>query len=186
MALIDYVDPDAADDATRELLRADADTYGRPSLFARAVANDPDALAARSEYHRRLVADGDLDTRTCELAYLAVSVANECPYCVASHAETLVERVGLPEADVDALAAGDLSGFDRRERAAVEFARRTARDPKRVDEAHLEALREAGFDDALIVRLVMVVAAAVAANTVADALSLHPGDRDDPFAGYGE
>lgn len=186
MALIEYVDPETTDEATRELLERDADYYGRPSLFARAMANNPDVFAVRSEYHHRLVNEGDLDARTCELAYLAVSVSNDCSYCVASHSEKLVESVGLPEVEVEALTSGDLSGFDEREQAAIEFAQQTARDPKRVGEAHLDALREVGFDDPEIVRLLTVVAAAVAANTIADALSLHPTDRDETFEGYAD
>jgi len=183
MALVEYVDPESADGRTRELLDGDADYYDRPSLFARAMANDPDAFAARSEYHRRLVVEGDLPERLCELAYFAVSAANDCPYCVASHAEKLVVHEGVPPEDVDRLLEGDRSAFDERERAVIDFATQVARDPKRVDEAHLRALRETGFDDAAIVRLLAIAAAAVAANTIADALNVHPQDREDPFEG---
>jgi alkylhydroperoxidase family enzyme len=63
----------------------------------------------------------------------------------------------------------------------IEFARRVATDPKRVDDARIEALREAGFDNPAIVRLLTVAAAAVAANAIADALNVHPQDRADPF-----
>lgn len=181
MALIDYVDPASADGRVRELLEADADYYGRPSLFARAMATNPDVLAARSEYHRRLVTDGDLETRLCELVYLAVSVANDCSYCVASHREQLVERVGVPREQADALARGELSGLTGRERTAVAFAEQVATDPEGVDEAHLEALRDAGFDDPAVVRLLTVATAAIAANAFADALGIRPTDREQPF-----
>lgn len=182
MALLDYVDPEAATGRAAELLAADADRYGRPSLFARAMANDPGALAARSEYTARLVEGADLDARLGELVYLAVSVTNDCEYCVASHREVLVEQVGLPAETVDALAAGDLEGFDERERAAVEFAVQVARDPEAVDERDIGALSAAGFDDAAVVRLLAVAAAAVSANTIADALDMQPSDRGEPFA----
>lgn len=182
MPFVDYVDPDEADERTRELLAADADYYGRPSLFARAMANDPAAFDARRTYHRALVDDGPLSTRTCELVYLAVSVTNDCDYCVASHREQLVERTAIPDSDVAALARGDHDHFEGSERAAVEFAAQVARDPQAVDAAHHEALREAGFDDAAVVRLVAVAAAAVAANAIADALGVDPTDRVEPFA----
>lgn len=181
MTLVDYVDHDSADDRTRALLAANAADYDRPSLFARAVPNDPEVFAARSEYYRRLVDEGAIDTRLCELAYFAVSATNDCPYCVASHAENLVVHEGVPPTDVDGIVAGDLSSFDERERAAIEFARQVAADPRRVDEPHLAALRDVGFDDPTIVRLLVIAAAAVAANTIADALNVHPQDRDDPF-----
>lgn len=183
MALLDYVDPETADDRTRDLLAADADYYGQPSLFARALANNPDVFAARSEYHRRLVAEGDLPERLCELVYLTVSVTNDCAYCVASHREQLVERVGIPAEEVRTLAAGDQDWLDDRERAAVAVAEQVARDPATVDEAHLEALTGAGFDDADAVRLLVVAAAAVAANAIADALGISPADREESFVG---
>jgi len=181
MALLDYVDPESADERTRELLDGDAEYYDRPSLFARAVANNPDVFAARSEYHRRLVVESDIDTQLCELAYFAVSAANDCPYCVASHGEKLVAHEGVPPADVEGIVDGDLSSFGDRERTVIEFVRQVATDPKRVDEAHIEALREAGFEESAIVRLLTVAAAAVAANAIADALNVHPQDRADPF-----
>lgn len=183
MVLIEYVDPGTATRRTEELLDADADHYGRPSLFARAMAHDPEVLAARSEYHTRLLEASDLATRLGELVYLAVSVTNDCEYCVASHRAVLVERVGLPAEEVDAIATGALDGFVGRERAAIEFARQVARDPANVDEGDLRTLSSAGFDDADVVRLLAIAAAAVSANTIADALDIHPSDRDEPFAG---
>lgn len=182
MALLEYVNSDSATDRQRELLAADADYYGRPSLFARMLANAPDVFATRRRYHRELIDGGELGARIPELVYLAVSVTNDCLYCIASHREQLVEGVGLDSDEADALAKGDLEGFDQRERAAVEFATQMAADPKAVDEAHLTALRETGFDDAGVVRLVVVAAAAIAANAIADALAIHPGDRAEPFA----
>lgn len=182
MALIDYVDMDTASGRTKELLDADADRYGGPSLFARAMANDPDVLAARNEYSTRLLEDGELGSRLGELVYLAVSVTNDCEYCVASHREVLVERVGIPTEAVDALANGDLDDFTERERAAIEFARNVARDPDDVDEREFRALSETGFDDADIIRLLTVAATAISANTIADALDIHPSDCDEPFA----
>lgn len=180
MPLLDYVTPADADAETRELLERDADYYGRPSLFARAVANNPAVFDARREYHRRLISEGDLGERLAELVYLAVSVTNDCEYCTASHREVLVEHVGLPADDAEALARNDLSRFSERERAAVEFATAIARDPKEIGEAHVVALREAGFDDAAVVRLVAVTAAAVSANTIADALGIDPADEGGP------
>jgi len=182
MPHVDYVDPETADERARELLDADADYYGRPSLFARAMANNPDVFAARRAYHRDLVDADELATRTAELVYLAVSVENGCDYCVASHREQLVERTDVPDDDVAALARGDHEPFDARERAAVAFAEQVASDPAGVDDAHLQALRDSGFDDAAVVRLLTVAAAAVAANTIADALDVQPADRPEPFA----
>lgn len=175
---LDYVDPDDADERTTALLEADADEYGHPSMFALALANDPGLLAARQAYHDALTDDGAVDRRLAELVYLAVSVTNDCDYCVASHREALVEQVDVDLDTVDALARGDLDPLTETERAAVSIGRQIARDPDDVATDDIEALRDAGFDDGQIARLVTVASAAVAANTIADALDIAPADRE--------
>lgn len=177
--LLEYVPPDIDHEHVQELLAADADTYGRPSLFARALANNPDVLEARQEYAATLVEEGTLDTRTAELAYAAVAAVNDCEYCVASHTERLVEHVGLDREIVDALLGGDLDELDRDERAVVSVARAIADDPKRVSEDDLDRLRAVGFGDAAIVELVAIASAAVAANVIADTLNVLPQDADE-------
>lgn len=128
-------------------------------------------------YVSRLLESGSLDAVEAELAYVTVAVANECDYCVASHTERLVEHVGLPRDVIDAIVADETESFDDCARATVEFARASASDPKRVAERDLDALRAVGFDDADIVELVAVVAAAVAANVIADVLNVSSHDH---------
>ncbi|MDX1746526.1 MAG: peroxidase-related enzyme, partial [Halobacteriales archaeon] len=180
---IPYVDPDQVDGRATELLAEDAGYYGRPSLFARAMATNPRVFDVRNAYHRRLVREGDLAGRVAELAYLAVSVANECEYCTASHGETLVETAGGDPAEVEAVRNEDLDSFDQRERSVIRFATAVAMDPKRISEEDLAELRAVGFDDPAIVELLTICTAAVAANTFADALGIHPSDRPEPFVG---
>lgn len=177
--LLDYVDPASVDDRTRELLADDADRFGAPSLFALALGNAPDVMAARADYHTRLVEEGPLERRLCELVYLAVAVEADCEYCIASHRRALVEQVGVPQGEVEALAAGEAAPFDDRELAAIEVGRQLADAPDGVGGEHVMALREAGFDDAEIVRLVVVAAAGLAASAIADALGIDPADRPD-------
>ena len=53
--------------------------------FWKAVANDPAALKRTWESVKQIMAPGALDPLTKELLYIAVSVTNQCPYCIASH-----------------------------------------------------------------------------------------------------
>jgi uncharacterized peroxidase-related enzyme len=180
--LVEYVSPEVADDQIQRLFAADADTYGHPSLFARALANNPDVLEARHEYVETLTETGRLDERLTELAYAAVATAVECEYCVASHTDRLVEHIGLEQTTVDALATAEdeelASMLDDQASAVVTVARAIATEPKRVSQEDLDRLRRAGFDDNGIVELVTVAAAAVAATTIADTLNILPQDSD--------
>jgi uncharacterized peroxidase-related enzyme len=179
--LLEYVSTDIEDDRIQRLFDADADTYGQPSLFARALANNPAVLDARHEYVSALTEAGSLAERHTELAYAAVATAVDCEYCVQSHTDRLVEHLGLEQATVDALATADEdelpARLDDRARAVVTVARRIATDPKRVSASNIERLRAVGFDDDGIVELVTVAAAAVAATTIADTLNILPQDR---------
>jgi AhpD family alkylhydroperoxidase len=53
--------------------------------FWKALAHDPITLRRTWESIKQVMAAGDLDVLTKELIYLAVSVTNQCNYCVASH-----------------------------------------------------------------------------------------------------
>ena len=53
--------------------------------FWRALAHDPVALRRTWESVKQVMAPGALDAKVKEMIYIAVSVANSCPYCIASH-----------------------------------------------------------------------------------------------------
>jgi AhpD family alkylhydroperoxidase len=53
--------------------------------FWKALANDPSTLKRTWESIKQIMAPGALDALTKEMIYIAVSVTNQCPYCIASH-----------------------------------------------------------------------------------------------------
>jgi AhpD family alkylhydroperoxidase len=53
--------------------------------FWKALAHDPVTLKRTWESLKQVMSAGCLDALTKELIYLAVSVTNQCPYCIASH-----------------------------------------------------------------------------------------------------
>ncbi len=53
--------------------------------FWKALANDPIALKRTWEDIKQIMAPGALDPLSKELIYVAVSVTNQCEYCIASH-----------------------------------------------------------------------------------------------------
>ena len=54
--------------------------------FWKALARDPATLKRTWESIKQIMAPGALDPLTKEMIYLAVSVTNQCGYCIASHA----------------------------------------------------------------------------------------------------
>ena len=53
--------------------------------FWKALANDPVTLRRTWESIKQIMAPGALDPLTKEMIYVAVSVTNQCGYCIASH-----------------------------------------------------------------------------------------------------
>jgi AhpD family alkylhydroperoxidase len=60
--------------------------------FWKALANDPAALKRAWESIKQIMAPGALDALTKELIYMAVSVTNQCPYCIASHSASARDK----------------------------------------------------------------------------------------------
>ncbi|MFB6354200.1 MAG: carboxymuconolactone decarboxylase family protein [Halobacteriales archaeon] len=183
MALLDYADPDtASDEVAAALAEHDSD---RGSLLRPMLARHPPLLAAQMTYHDRLMLEGNLDRALKELVGVVVSQRNTCDYCASSHREKL-HALGL---SADALAAvedGSFEALDERERAVARFAEQVATDAHRVGESDLEALRAVGLDDQDVLEVLGVAAMFMAANTLANALSIHPADRDVGLAPYAD
>ena len=53
--------------------------------FWKAIAHDPATLKRTWESLKQIMGPGALDPLTKELIYVAVSVTNNCNYCIASH-----------------------------------------------------------------------------------------------------
>lgn len=123
MALVPYVSEDPNDDRLGELLAADADRYGRPSLFARVLAHDPALLAARQTYVDAVLDDDVLDERLAELVDAAVAAERGCPYCVASHAERLLDHVGAVCDDLDLVHVVDVMRAEPQDDGDVVYTR---------------------------------------------------------------
>src|ERR1700748_1581373 len=65
--------------------------------FWKALAHDPVTLRRTWESIKEIMAPGALDALTKELIYVAVSVSNQCPYCIASHTVS-AQKKGMTDA----------------------------------------------------------------------------------------
>jgi AhpD family alkylhydroperoxidase len=65
--------------------------------FWKVLANDPVTLKRTWESTKQIMGPGVLDAVTKELIYIAVSVTNQCPYCIASHTASAQAKGLSPE-----------------------------------------------------------------------------------------
>ncbi|PYV35255.1 MAG: alkylhydroperoxidase [Acidobacteria bacterium] len=65
--------------------------------FWKAIARDPGLLRRTWESVKEVMSAGALDALTKEMVYLAVSVTNQCAYCIASHTAA-ARKAGMTDA----------------------------------------------------------------------------------------
>ena len=65
--------------------------------FWKAIAHDPATLSRTWESLKAIMGPGALDSLTKELIYVAVSVTNNCHYCIASHTASAFKKGLTPE-----------------------------------------------------------------------------------------
>ena len=64
--------------------------------FWKALANDPALLKRTWKDIKQIMAPGALDPLMKEMIYVAVSVTNQCGYCIASHTAS-ARKAGMTE-----------------------------------------------------------------------------------------
>ncbi len=65
--------------------------------FWKAIAHDPATLKRTWEDIKQIMVPGALDAVTKEMIYVAVSVTNQCNYCIASHTVSAQQK-GMTDA----------------------------------------------------------------------------------------
>lgn len=65
--------------------------------FWKAIAHDPATLKRTWDDIKQIMAPGALDPLTKEMIYIAVSVTNQCNYCIASHTAS-AQKKGMADA----------------------------------------------------------------------------------------
>jgi len=121
MARLPFVDPATADPAAAQALRRIAGERGHAFNVYRMLAHSPGTLERVYALASHLWQESALGPRLAELAILRVAQLTGSDYEWARH-RPLAARVGVPDAQVDALACwreAPAERFDARERAAL-------------------------------------------------------------------
>jgi uncharacterized peroxidase-related enzyme len=150
MSRIDPVDPATAEGKLRELFAEIQKALGAiPNLY-RVIARSPAALEGALALAGAL-GHGRLRPRLREQLAIAVAQENACDYCLSAHT-ALGKGLRVSEADLALARQGRAS--DPGDDAALHFVKRVVERRGRVDDADLEEVRRAGFDDGQVVELV--------------------------------
>lgn len=194
MSWIGQIDADNADGELRNLYRQIAGPGGQIDNILQAHSLRPHSLAAHMGLYKAVMHHraNRLPKPLAEMIGICVSALNRCEYCVAHHSaglRRLLDDQKRCDAICAALAAGEIDArFDRRERTALGYATALTTNPSSVDQAMVDALRDAGLDDGEILEINQVVAYFAYANRTVLGLGVsHEGEKlglapgsDDP------
>jgi uncharacterized peroxidase-related enzyme len=150
-------------EASKPLLAAVKQSLGVVPNLMKLVGHSPAALEGYLSLNGAL-AKGQLDAKLRERIALAVAEYNGCDYCLAAH-DYLGRNVAKLSGN-EIAAARDFHSEDARANAALRFAHRVTELRGRVSDADLSALRDAGFDEASTIEIVVTVALNVLTNYV--------------------
>jgi len=130
-----------------------------PNLF-RGLANSPQALEAYLALDQ-LISDGSLSPAEQQLVRMVASVHNECTYCVAAH--TLGMK-GAGFSDDEILGVRHGRSDDATLQALIVFTEETMATKGFVSDDDLAAVRAAGYTDANIADVMVVIAQKTLSN----------------------
>jgi uncharacterized peroxidase-related enzyme len=133
-----------------------------PNLF-RLVGTSPAALEGYLGLNGAL-AKGALEAPTRERIALAVAEVNGCDYCLSAHSYLAKNLAKLSDVEIAANRNGG-SG-DPKADAAVDFAVKLVKARGHVTDADIKAVKDAGYNDAQLIEIVLHVALNTLTNYV--------------------
>jgi alkylhydroperoxidase family enzyme len=139
---------------------------------SRVWAHEPAIHDAIGDLIGQAASAGSLTYRQRGILISALASAMGDSYCSLAWGKRLAGEAG------DDVAAGVLRGddaaLDPAERVLARWARQVSRDPNSTTPADVQALRDAGFDDAQIFAITCFISLRIAFSTVNDALGARP------------
>jgi uncharacterized peroxidase-related enzyme len=153
---------DTAPEGSKPVLQATAEAYGFvPNLHA-TLAESPVALQGLDKLFA-LIGSSGLTPQEQQATMLAVSVFNECEYCVAGHSY-VARSVQVDEASVMALRQGKAITDNPRLQALRAFAEAALQERGRASGAALAAFTAAGYTHRNALEVLAIVAAKTLSN----------------------
>ncbi|WP_126662118.1 peroxidase-related enzyme [Haloterrigena salifodinae] len=171
--------PDLEDlpDDLRERIADESERAGfTPNVFA-AMAYKPSHFRAFFDYHDALVEDTALEREEIEMIVVAVSGVNHCYYCNVAHG-ALVRIYAEDPLLADQLVANyRTADINDAHRTMLDVAVKLTERPAEVEQADLEALRQAGFDEEACWDIASVTAFYNLSNRLAMFADMRPNEE---------
>ncbi|HEY6644296.1 peroxidase-related enzyme [Povalibacter sp.] len=168
MSRIPLIDTSTASGERKLVLDQIQQAFGATPAMFRAVAHSPAALKSLFGTFGAL-GKGALPAKLGEQLAVAIADRNECEYCLAAHT-ALARKAGATPQEISAAQEG--RSDDARTAAALSFALKIVENRAHIDDADVDAVRAAGFNDEEIVEIIAHVALNLFTNYINVALQV--------------
>ena len=129
------------------------------SDYVLTLAHDVESLKVRSPLFNAIMYDkGGMSRAERELGAIGASMVNHCIYCAAVHANRHAQLEHSTDVTDRLFRDGMAADLSTRDRAIFDFAVRLSEAPPNAGEPEMQALRDAGLDDAEILDLILSTA----------------------------
>ncbi len=151
MQRINALNPETTSGKSKELFNAIQKKMGMVPNMMRTMGNSPAVLNGYLSFSGAL-GESLIGAKLGELIALTVANANRCEYCNAAHSFIGEKLVGI---DVKTLnAAREGNSTDAKTQAALTFARQLVDSRGKVSNSDVEAIKNAGFNEAEIAEII--------------------------------
>lgn len=149
------VDLEEASEAQLDALQV-TPSNTKVSDYVLTLAHDVELLKVRSPLFNAIMYDkGGMSRAERELGALGASMVNHCIYCAAVHAARHAQLEKSTEVTDRLFRDGAKAELSVRDRAIFDFAVALSEAPPAVNETHMQALRDAGVNEAEVLDLIL-------------------------------
>ena len=158
MPYVNEIEETQADARLHEIYRGIEQNFGFLPNYFKALGPTPDAIEAQLRLNAAIMEDGALTKIQKEQIGLVVSGITSSSYCIFIHME-LLQRFGVEKSLARRLTNDyENAGVDAKLKVLFRFADKLTRKPYDIEDADIEAVKRAGWDDAALRETVLTVA----------------------------
>ena len=141
--------------------------------FFRVWATSPESLKGIWPVMNHILTSVRVGRRLKEMIFVAISSLKGCQYCEAAH-HAFCLHIGVTPEQIDSLIKNyTVETSEPKEKAAIDFAVRLAKDSHSSSEEDFQMLRELGFDDEEIMEIIAMSGMSVFYNHLANATKIN-------------
>ena len=177
MRRFDVQDIESLPEDVRARIEEETERAGfTPNVF-RAMAYRPEQFRAFFAYHDALLEATELEREEIEMVIVAVSGANDCPYCVVAHGALLRIYAEDPHLAEQVATNHRTADIGEAHRAMLDVAVKLTETPERVGENDFEKLESHGFSRRAIWDIGSVAAFFALSNRLAHLADMRPNEE---------